>query len=152
MSALDALDLLDVQSLLSDEERLVRDTVRRFVDDRILPIIRECFEEHRFPQELIPEIASLGLLGDTLEGYECAGLSSVCSGLAYQELEREGFIETRRGEGSFVTRQPGRIDDERRRLADAACQQFSEQILDLGLTSSQLQVLLERIDKEVKAR
>ena len=71
---------------------------------------------------------------------------------AYQELEREGFIETRRGEGSFVTREPGRIDDERRRLTAAACQQFSEQILDLGLTSSQLQVLLERIDKEVKAR
>ena len=88
MSSLDALDLLDIQSLLSDEERLVQDTVRRFVDDNVLPIIRECFEEHRFPEELIPGIASLGLLGDTLEGYECAGLSSVCAGLAYQELER----------------------------------------------------------------
>ena len=88
MRSLDALDLLDVQSLLSDEERLVQDTVQRFVNDKVLPIIRECFEEHRFPEELIPEIASLGLLGNTLEGYECAGLSSVCAGLVYQELER----------------------------------------------------------------
>ena len=88
MSSLDPLDLLDIQSLLSDEERLVQDTVRRFVDDNVLPIIRECFEEHRFPEELIPGIASLGLLGDTLDGYECAGLSSVSAGLAYQELER----------------------------------------------------------------
>ncbi len=88
MSSLDPLDLLDIQSLLSDEERLAQDTVRRFVDDNVLPIIRECFEEHRFPEELIPGIASLGLLGDTLDGYECAGLSSVSAGLAYQELER----------------------------------------------------------------
>ena len=88
MRSLDALDLLDVQSLLSDEERLVQDTVQRFVNDKVLPVIRECFEEHRFPEELIPEIASLGLLGNTLEGYECAGLSSVCAGLVYQELER----------------------------------------------------------------
>ncbi len=88
VSSLDALDLLDVRSLLSDEERLVQDTIQRFVNDNVLPIIRECFEEHRFPAELIPEMASLGLLGNSLEGYECAGLSSVCSGLAYQELER----------------------------------------------------------------
>ena len=88
MSSLDALDLLDVQSLLSDEERLVQETVQRFVNDKVLPIIRECFEEHRFPEELIPEIASLGLLGSTLAGYECAGLSSVSAGLTYQELER----------------------------------------------------------------
>ncbi len=88
VSSLDALDLLDVQSLLSDEERLVQETVQRFVNDKVLPIIRECFEEHRFPEELIPEIANLGLLGSTLAGYECAGLSSVSAGLTYQELER----------------------------------------------------------------
>ena len=88
VSSLDALDLLDVQSLLSDEERLVQETVQRFVNDKVLPIIRECFEEHRFPEELIPEIASLGLLGSTLAGYDCAGLSSVSAGLTYQELER----------------------------------------------------------------
>jgi glutaryl-CoA dehydrogenase len=88
VNSLNALDLLNVQSLLSDEERMVQDTVQRFVNNSILPIIRECFEEHRFPQEVIPEIASLGLLGNTLEGYDCAGLSNVCAGLIYQELER----------------------------------------------------------------
>ena len=69
---------------------------------------------------------------------------------AYQELEREGFIETRRGEGSYVTGEPGRIDDERKRLAEAAVQQFSEQIRDLGLTRSQTRSLLERIDEEAE--
>ena len=67
---------------------MVRDTVARFVNDKVLPIIRECFEEHRFPAELIPEIASLGLLGSSIEGYGCAGLNSVAYGLICQELER----------------------------------------------------------------
>ena len=88
MNSLNALDLLNVQSLLSDEERMVQDTVQRFVNNSVLPIIRESFEKHRFPDELIPEMANLGLLGNTLEGYDCAGLSSVCAGLIYQELER----------------------------------------------------------------
>ncbi len=88
MSSLNALDLLDIESLLSDEERMVQDTVRRFVNDAVLPIIKQCFDEHRFPQELVPEIAHLGVLGSTLEGYGCAGLSNVCAGLTYQELER----------------------------------------------------------------
>lgn len=67
---------------------MVQDTVGRFVDERILPIIGDCFEEGRFPKELIPEIAELGLLGSSLEGYECAGLNSVAYGLICQELER----------------------------------------------------------------
>ena len=67
---------------------MVRDTVARFVDDNVLPIIRECFEQHRFPDELIPEIAALGLFGCTLQDYDCAGLNNVCYGLICQELER----------------------------------------------------------------
>ena len=88
MPNLDPLDLYDIQSLLSEEEAMVRDTVARFVNDKVLPIIRECFEEHRFPAELIPELASLGLLGSSIEGYGCAGLNSVAYGLICQELER----------------------------------------------------------------
>ena len=86
--ALDPLDLLDIRSELTEDELLVQDTVARFVDDQVLPIIRECFEQHRFPQELVKEIAALGLLGSSIEGYDCAGLNSVAYGLICQELER----------------------------------------------------------------
>ena len=85
---LDPLDLFDIRSELSEEEILVQDTVARFVDDQVLPIIRECFEQHRFPKELVSEIAALGLLGSSIEGYDCAGLNSVAYGLICQELER----------------------------------------------------------------
>jgi glutaryl-CoA dehydrogenase len=87
-SALDPLDLFDVRSELSEEEALVQDTVARFIDDKVLPIIRECFEKHHFPRELVPEIAQLGLLGSSIQGYDCAGLNAVCYGLICQELER----------------------------------------------------------------
>ncbi len=86
--ALDPLDLFDIRSELTEDELLVQDTVARFVDDQVLPIIRECFEQHRFPQELVKEIAALGLLGSSIEGYDCAGLNSVAYGLICQELER----------------------------------------------------------------
>lgn len=86
--SLDSTDFYDISSLLSDEERMVKESVARFVDEKVLPIIGECFDEARFPEELIPEIAGLGLLGASLEGYECAGLNSVCYGLICQELER----------------------------------------------------------------
>ena len=86
--ALDPLDLFDIRSELTEDELLVQDTVARFVDDQVLPIIRECFEQHRFPQELVKEIAGLGLLGSSIEGYDCAGLNSVAYGLICQELER----------------------------------------------------------------
>ncbi len=82
-----ATDLYNIDRLLSEEERMVRDTVRKFVNDRVLPIIGEHFEAGTFPRELIPEIAELGLLGMHLEGYGCAGLSAVSYGLACQELE-----------------------------------------------------------------
>ncbi len=88
MTSLDPLDLFDVRSLLSEDEILVQDTVARFVDGEVLPIIADCFEHGRFPAELVPQIAELGLLGSSLEGYGCAGLNAVSYGLICQELER----------------------------------------------------------------
>jgi glutaryl-CoA dehydrogenase len=88
MQAPNPTDFFDVQSLLADEERMVQETVARFVDDKALPIIPKAFAEHRFPGELIPELASLGVLGCTLQGYDCAGINNICYGLICQELER----------------------------------------------------------------
>ena len=82
-----ATDLYNIDHLLTDEERMVRDTVREFVRERVLPVIGEHFEAGTFPKDLIPEIANLGLLGMHLEGYGCAGMSAVAYGLACQELE-----------------------------------------------------------------
>jgi glutaryl-CoA dehydrogenase len=82
------LDLYNVRDSLSAEEQAVQDSVARLVDTKVLPIIRQCFEQHRFPRELIADLASLGLLGSSLEGYGCAGLNAVASGLICQELER----------------------------------------------------------------
>ncbi len=75
------------RSLLTDEERMVRDTVRKFARERVLPTITEDFEAGQFREELIGELGALGLLGANLHGYGCAGLSSVAYGLACQELE-----------------------------------------------------------------
>jgi len=86
---LNPLDLYDVRALLSEEERMVQDSVARFVDDKVLPIIGDCFDQARFPTELIPEIASLGLLGATIpEEYGGAGMNQVSYGLICQEMER----------------------------------------------------------------
>src|SRR5881275_2613727 len=82
-----ATDLYNVDHLFSEEERLVRDTVHKFVQEHVLPIIGDHFEAGTFPRELIPEVAALGLLGMHLDGYGCAGLNAVCYGLACQELE-----------------------------------------------------------------
>ncbi|HET6632450.1 MAG TPA: acyl-CoA dehydrogenase family protein [Rhodanobacteraceae bacterium] len=86
---LDPFDLYNVRALLSDEERMVQDTAARFTDEKVLPIIGDCFDQGRFPTELIPEIAGLGLLGASLpEEYGGAGMSAVAYGLVCQELER----------------------------------------------------------------
>ena len=82
------VDYLRIDSLFSEQELLVRETARRFVDERVLPLIRDCFRDARFPKELIPEMASLGFLGANLEGYGCAGMNNVEYGLVMQELER----------------------------------------------------------------
>ena len=87
--ALNPTDLFDIRSLLSEEERMIQDSVARFVDEKVLPIIGDAFDQGRFPKELIPEIASMGLLGSSLpEKYGCAGLNAVSYGLICQELER----------------------------------------------------------------
>jgi glutaryl-CoA dehydrogenase len=87
-AALNPLDLYDISNVLTEEERMVQTSVARLVDEKVLPVIRHCFEEHRFPRELISELASLGLLGSSIEGYGCAGLNAVSYGLICQELER----------------------------------------------------------------
>lgn len=85
----EGVDFYDVDSLLSDEERMIRDTVRRWVDDRLMPIIGAAYIERRFPREIIPELGELGVLGANLpEEYGCAGLNNVAYGLIMQELER----------------------------------------------------------------
>jgi glutaryl-CoA dehydrogenase len=85
---LNPMDLFDVRSELTEEECMVQDTVARFVDDKAIPVMREAFEQHRFPRELIPQVAELGLLGSSIDGYDCAGLNAISYGLICQELER----------------------------------------------------------------
>jgi glutaryl-CoA dehydrogenase len=87
-NALNPLDLFDVRASLSEDERMVQDAVARMVDDKVLPIIGKAFEDHRFTKELVPELAAMGLLGSSIQGYGCAGLNAVSSGLICQELER----------------------------------------------------------------
>jgi glutaryl-CoA dehydrogenase len=87
--AFKGVDYADLESELSTEERMTRDTVRRFVDERVLPIIEEAYLEGRFPDELVPGLAALGVLGANLpEEYGCAGMDNVAYGLIMQELER----------------------------------------------------------------
>jgi len=81
-------DFYQLSALLTEEERQVQETVGRFVDERVLPIIADCFEHHRFPREVVPMMAELGLFGPTYDEYGCAGLSNVAYGLLMQELER----------------------------------------------------------------
>jgi len=85
---LDPMDLYDVRSELSEDEVMVKESVGRFVDDKVIPLMREAFEQHTFPRHLIGEVAELGLLGSSIDGYDCAGLNSVSYGLICQELER----------------------------------------------------------------
>ena len=85
----EGVDFYDIDALLSEEERMVRDTVRDWVEDRLVPIIGDAYVDRRFPTELIPEIGELGMLGANLpEEHGCAGLNNVAYGLIMQELER----------------------------------------------------------------
>ena len=89
MSRFHGVDFYDVDSLLSEEERAVRDTVRAWVDDNVTPVIGEHYLEGKFPKHLVPQMAELGLFGANLpEAYGCAGLNNVAYGLIMQELER----------------------------------------------------------------
>ena len=88
MARFPGVDYLLIDSLFSEQELLVRQTARQFVEDRVVPIVRDCYRDGRFPKELIPEIGELGFMGANLEGYGCAGLSNVEYGLIMQEIER----------------------------------------------------------------
>jgi glutaryl-CoA dehydrogenase len=87
--AFEGFDYYDTESLLSEEERMIRDTVRQWVDERLMPVIGEAYIARQFPKNLIPELGELGVLGANLpEEYGCAGLNNVAYGLIMQELER----------------------------------------------------------------
>lgn len=118
-------DFFQFDTLLSDEERQVRDTVGRFVDERVLPVIADCFEHERFPMDLIPEMAELGLFGPTFEDYGCAGLNNVAYGLIMQELERgdsgvRSFASVQSGLVMYPIHRYGSEEQKQRWLPDMA--------------------------------
>src|ERR1700732_3349879 len=82
------VDYFCVDSLFSEQELMVRQTARRFAEERILPVIRDCYRDARFPSDLVPEMAELGFFGANLSGHGCAAMSNVEYGLIMQELER----------------------------------------------------------------
>jgi glutaryl-CoA dehydrogenase len=82
------VDFIGFDAMLSEDERLVRDTARRFIDDNLIPIIEECNREGRFPRELVKPMGEMGFFGANLHGYGCAGMSNVEYGLVTQEMER----------------------------------------------------------------
>src|ERR1700722_6748806 len=82
------VDFLKFDSLLNEDERMVRGTARAFVEDNLIPIIEDCFREGRFPRELVPMMGEMGFFGANLHGYGCAGMSNVEYGLVMQEFER----------------------------------------------------------------
>jgi glutaryl-CoA dehydrogenase len=88
MSRFPGVDYMQIDSLFSEQELLVRQTARQFVDARVLPIIRDAYNRGEFPKHLIPEMGELGLFGANLEGYGCAGMNNIEYGLMMQELER----------------------------------------------------------------
>jgi glutaryl-CoA dehydrogenase len=88
MAKFPGVDYLLIDSQLNEQEKMVRQTARQFVDERVMPQIRDCFRDGRFPKELIGEMGRLGFFGANLEGYGCAGMNNVEYGLIMQELER----------------------------------------------------------------
>jgi glutaryl-CoA dehydrogenase len=88
MARFPGVDFLQIDSLLKEQELMVRQTARQFVDDRVLPVIRDAYNEGNFPTRLIPEMGELGFFGANLNGYGCAGLNNIEYGLIMQELER----------------------------------------------------------------
>src|SRR5581483_7729729 len=82
------VDFIEFDTLLNDDERLVRDTTRKFIEDNLIPIIEECNRAGRFPRELVKPMGELGFFGASLKGYGCAEMSNVEYGLVMQELER----------------------------------------------------------------
>ncbi len=136
---LDPLDLYDVRSELTEDELMVKDSVGRYVDDKVIPLMREAFEKHEFPRHLVGEVAELGLLGCTIEGYDCAGLNSVSYGLICQELERgdsglRSFVSVQSSLVMFPIHAYGSEEQKQRWLPAMA---RGEAIGCFGLTESQ---------------
>ena len=132
-------DLFNIDSALSEEERAVRDSVRRFVDERVLPIIGDCYVDGRFPKELIPEMASLGVLGANLpEEYGCAGLNNVAYGLIMQELERgdSGIRSFASVQGALVMYPIYAFGSEEQKRAHLPLMAKGEEIGCFGLTEA----------------
>ena len=102
MKKFEGVDFVEIDGLFSEEEIAVRETIREFVSDRIMPIIEKHYREGTFPDHLIPEMAELGVFGANIQGYGCAGLNNVAYGLIMQELERGDS-----GVRSFVSVQGG---------------------------------------------
>jgi glutaryl-CoA dehydrogenase len=88
MAKFQGVDYYQLDDWFTDEEKMIRQAVRDYVEDHFIPIIEECYMEAKFPANLIPGLAELGVLGSTLKGYGCAGLNSIAYGLICQELER----------------------------------------------------------------
>ena len=88
MAKFPGVDYILIDSQLNEQEKMVRQTARQFVDERVIPQIRDCFRDARFPKELIGEMGRLGFFGANLEGYGCAGMNNIEYGLVMQELER----------------------------------------------------------------
>src|ERR1700726_5135373 len=88
MAGFAGVDYIDFDSQLNDEEKLVRQTARQFVDNEVIPIIEKHSREGTFPKHLVPQLGELGFFGASLEGYGCAGMSNVAYGLVTQEIER----------------------------------------------------------------
>lgn len=86
--SINPIDFYDLESEFTEEERMVRDAVARFVDEQALPLIPKAFEDHEFPMELISMLGELGVLGSSIEGYDCPGMNAISYGLICQELER----------------------------------------------------------------
>lgn len=121
----EAPDYFNLEALLTDDERQVQAMVARFVDERVLPIIGECFEKERFPHELVPEMAEMGLFGPTFQDYGCAGLSNVAYGLIMQELERgdsgiRSFASVQSGLVMYPIHRFGSEEQKQRWLPDMA--------------------------------
>ncbi len=130
------VDYLQFDSLLSDQELLVRQTARQFVDERVLPVIREAFNSASFPRQLIPEMGRLGFFGANLEGYGCAGMNNIEYGLIMQELERgdsglRSFVSV---QGALVMYPIHEFGSEEQKQRWLPLLQFGEAIGCFGLT------------------
>src|SRR3954467_9291013 len=88
MKPYESLNYMDEDNLLTSDEIMIRNTVREFVDEEIIPVLQQANRDEKFPMELIPRFGEMGLLGSTIQGYGCPGLGHIAYGLVMQELER----------------------------------------------------------------